>query len=366
MSVSGGGYQSGAIEPSCVRLADGRLWMLIRTQTGSLWESFSDDRGETWSPAKPSHLPSSNAPATLVRLTNGDVAVVWNDHVSWSHARQSLVVGLTRDAKTFKGVREIDHTDFSDNPNETPHHVTYAHLTESSNGDILAAYNKGMWARYNRATFVRIQPEWITQKSEVIDFQDGRYGWHTFNPGPTKKAAIERYVDLGGEKLWLRFDQNESYQGATGISRNIPLISNGEVRLVVRVEKREGYILFGNSLVDPSVPDEAAIRLRFSGAKILVGAGRQKVAKKDYGRTEYSYISYLVDKEKPYPATYKTNEDMHIVVRYQANSQKAIISINNGPKVEIKTEKIFGLTFVGLSVSDGGRMCVAAVTAIQN
>ena len=43
------GNNYGADEPCVLELKDGRLWMLMRTQTGFLYESFSSDHGRTWS-----------------------------------------------------------------------------------------------------------------------------------------------------------------------------------------------------------------------------------------------------------------------------------------------------------------------------
>ena len=45
-----------------IELRDGRLWMLMRTQTGFLYESFSRDQGENWSEAGPSRFISSSSP----------------------------------------------------------------------------------------------------------------------------------------------------------------------------------------------------------------------------------------------------------------------------------------------------------------
>src|SRR5262245_46817996 len=79
LEAGGGGFESGANEPTVVELADGRLWMLIRAQTGFQWESFSTDRGVSWSKAAPSAIPSSNAPATMLRLKTGEIAIAWNN-----------------------------------------------------------------------------------------------------------------------------------------------------------------------------------------------------------------------------------------------------------------------------------------------
>ena len=46
----------GAMEPSVAELSTGRLVMSLRTQLGSPFISYSDDRGESWSPAQTSGL----------------------------------------------------------------------------------------------------------------------------------------------------------------------------------------------------------------------------------------------------------------------------------------------------------------------
>ena len=61
------GSNYGACEPTILELADGRVWMLIRTQTGRLYESFSPD-GAEWSQPEPSRFCSSNSPGWLLRL----------------------------------------------------------------------------------------------------------------------------------------------------------------------------------------------------------------------------------------------------------------------------------------------------------
>lgn len=361
LTTSGGGYQSGALEPSVVQLADGRLWMLIRAQTGFLWESFSTDRGETWSEATETNFPSSNAPATQLRLKNGDIAVAWNNHVTWSHARQSMVIGLTRDGKTFKGIREVDYEDFSDNPAEIPHHVTYPHLTETNSGDILLTYNKGMWARFNRSTFVRIKPEWITQKESFTDFQDGRLSWHSVNPGPAAKAAVERYVNPSSKGLFLAISQNSKWKDTTGIVKNIPYIVDGKIELVVRAPKGNGHIILSDSLIDPTVADDAVVRIRINNGEVFLGAGEPKRVRKDYGQTEYTYVTHQVKKEIRYPKGYRANEIFNISIDFRGSQNQAKISVNNGEEVELKTEKVFGLTFIGFLVSDGGEVNIKSI-----
>ena len=69
----------GAMEPEVVELNDGRVLMIVRTQLGEIYASFSSDRGESWSPAAPWGVKSPESPATLRRIpATGDLLLVWN------------------------------------------------------------------------------------------------------------------------------------------------------------------------------------------------------------------------------------------------------------------------------------------------
>ena len=73
-----GAPQRGAMEPGLVELNDGRILQIIRTQVGKIYHSYSSDRGETWSPAEPWIIASPEAPATIVRLQDGRLALFHN------------------------------------------------------------------------------------------------------------------------------------------------------------------------------------------------------------------------------------------------------------------------------------------------
>jgi hypothetical protein len=358
--TGGGGFESGASEPTVGELQDGKLWMLIRAQTGFLWESFSTDRGKTWSPAVQSILPSSNSPATMLRLRNSDIAVAWNNQVDSNYARQSLVIGLTGDGKTFKGLREIDFTDFTDDPAASIPHVTYAYLTETKEGNLIVSYNKGNWSRHNRPTLARINKSWILAKEEIADLHDGRTGWHTIDPGPKISAAVERYV-MPDDKLWLEIEQNAQFKEPTGILRNIPIVTDGEVQLILQATKPDAYVLIGNSLLSPRNLNEACLRLRFTGDKIFLAAGNEERLQNNRRATEYTFLSHRIKDELQYPQTFKSGDVLNVSVRYQAATSKAQISINGGTPVELNTGKILGLTFIGLSVANGGQIRVQSI-----
>ena len=67
-------------EPGVVELADGRILMTIRNQSGRQLFSYSQDAGETWSIPTPSSLVSPLSPASIKRLPQSDLLVaVWNE-----------------------------------------------------------------------------------------------------------------------------------------------------------------------------------------------------------------------------------------------------------------------------------------------
>ncbi len=362
LTTGGGGFESGASEPTVVELSDGKLWMLIRAQTGHLWESFSTDNGKTWTRATETILPSSNAPATALRLRSGEIAVAWNDHVHSNYARQTLVVGLTNDGKSFGGLREIDFTDFPDDPAASIPHSTYAFLTETLEGDLAVSYNKGNWSRHNRPTVARVCKAWLKEKRVTADLKDGRTGWHTVDPGPNLDAAVERYI-LEDGLLWLEIEQNtRSKAAAAGIVKNVPLIADGEVELTVKVPRTEAYLLFNNSLLSPRDADEACLRVRFSSGKIFLGAGKAQVAENNRRTTQYQYPALKITDEVEYRGTYGPETELKVRVRFNAAQSKAMVTVGDAETIELGTDKIFGLTFVGLFVGKGGRLRFNSMT----
>lgn len=68
-------------EPGVIELLDGRLMMWARTDDGSQYLTWSNDRGETWSQPTASGIHSPQSPATIERVPGrSDLLMVWNDH----------------------------------------------------------------------------------------------------------------------------------------------------------------------------------------------------------------------------------------------------------------------------------------------
>jgi hypothetical protein len=79
-------------EPGIVELKDGRLMMWMRTAENMQYVCHSSDRGETWTKAVAWNLNSPNSPASVKRLSNGDLLAIWNDHGAHPQYKNPKVV----------------------------------------------------------------------------------------------------------------------------------------------------------------------------------------------------------------------------------------------------------------------------------
>ena len=78
LDIGGSGSHGGAMEATLAELANGRLYMLIRTVKGWFWEAFSDDGGLTWRDFTRSQLRSSTCCGQLARLADGRLILLSN------------------------------------------------------------------------------------------------------------------------------------------------------------------------------------------------------------------------------------------------------------------------------------------------
>ena len=101
-------------EPGVLELLDGRLWMWMRTDSGSQFEMFSTDGGVSWTEPKASVIASPRSPASIERVPwSNELLCVWNDHSGW-HAypkgkRTPLCIATSADeGKTWTKSRVIE------------------------------------------------------------------------------------------------------------------------------------------------------------------------------------------------------------------------------------------------------------------
>ena len=239
-TVDGGSrnIESGAIEPVCIELADGRVWMLIRTKTGYLFESFSSDAGDTWSKPVPSRFRSTNAPGAFLRLRDRRIVMVWNN-THYQLSREVLVAAISDDeGKTWSGYREIVRVN---NPKDkdASHYafgsVTYAYLTEAADEAVIVTYLPQ--ARAVPAV-VRVQPDWLTETSFRDDFSAGLDHWCTLDSEGVavvdhSKRATGIFVPNSPKVLALRKPVEDA---AAGASLNFPFGARGHLTTRIRLE----------------------------------------------------------------------------------------------------------------------------------
>jgi hypothetical protein len=190
---NGGNY--GAVEPTIVELDDGRLWMLIRTQTGKMYESFSKD-GAEWSAAVESQFYGSNSPAMLRRLDDGRLFVAWNnaqvapkfEGQGVYSGRDALHVAVSPDdGKTWRGFREVyrDPTRHGEGVElRNDRGTAYPDAVQTKEGAIVLVTGQGE----GRRAILRFDPAWITATHRDDDFSHGLDGWHAFQEyGPATR-----------------------------------------------------------------------------------------------------------------------------------------------------------------------------------
>ena len=81
----------GVIQPSLFYGQDNEIRMVMRSyQVGSICSASSQDKGRTWSDAKPTALPNPNAAIEALNLADGRILLVFNDSKTKRYLSQLL------------------------------------------------------------------------------------------------------------------------------------------------------------------------------------------------------------------------------------------------------------------------------------
>jgi len=260
------GSSEGACEPSVVQLKDGRVYMLMRTQTGFLYESWSDD-GVKWSDAKQSQFSSSTGPPYLIRLKDDRVALFWNDCEMPPRVEGAGVYG-GRDAlhaaiadpelKKWVGFREIylDPTRNTTPPKAGDRGTAYPDAVLTADGRIGVSSGQG-----GRRAVMIVDPAWLYETSRASAFADGLDSWCVYKGvGPAKgwwrdrtqgSQLIDHPDKPDAKSLHIRRPDDKDPDGATW---NFPLGRSGTLttRVKVNPNSRGGVIALADRFFDPS------------------------------------------------------------------------------------------------------------------
>ena len=262
------GNNYGACEPCITVLPDGKIWMLIRTQTGALYESFSEN-GISWTPAQASRFTTSNSPAAFVNPTDGRIVVLWNNHQLPPRVegqgvyggRDALHAAITDDGgETWHGFREVylDPTRNESPPRSGDRGTAYPNGEVTKDGYILLTTGQGERAR----TILRFHPDWLYERRRQHNFtDDGLETWSVYKSvGPAQRwwrdriqgARLSAHPDHSGKKvLHVRRADEHAPDGATW---NFPAGAKGTIALRLRLNAGFGgvQISLADRLFDPT------------------------------------------------------------------------------------------------------------------
>lgn len=157
------GKQVRAIQPTLLRLGGQKLSLLARDgkNQGSVWQSWSDDAGQTWSPLEASSLPNPNSGIDAVTLTDGRHLLVYNHTVRNGpspKAREHLGVALSSDGRQWQAALTLE---------QSRGEYSYPAVIQTTDGLVHIVYT---WNR-RRVRHVVLDPA----KLPVVPIVDGKW-----------------------------------------------------------------------------------------------------------------------------------------------------------------------------------------------
>ena len=143
---------NGLAEPSIVQLADGEIYMVLRSGSSRHYESRSRDGGVTWTPPGPSPFIGHNTPTALWRLDNSsDIVAVWNNSPI---NRFPLSVALSSDGgRTWTKPRIL--------ANSNGPQISYPGLTQAADGTIVAVWQAQREDGGRDIRYARFSRNWL-------------------------------------------------------------------------------------------------------------------------------------------------------------------------------------------------------------
>jgi predicted neuraminidase len=119
-----------ALENMLVVRRDGSLWMLIRTGSGVLWQSYSSDGGRTWAEGTPTGIINPGVRFFVGRIASGRLLLI---NTPDPKRRQRLCAYLSEmgDDGVFRGELELDARD----------RVSYPDAVQAPDGTIYAVHD---------------------------------------------------------------------------------------------------------------------------------------------------------------------------------------------------------------------------------
>ena len=134
------GKEFGAIQPSILTYADGRMQVMCRSQQRVVTQSESNDGGKTWSKMTASILPNPNAGTDALTLKDSRQLIVYNHTtrgLRFPSGRNMLNVAISNDGKKWKPLLTLERAkgEYSYpaviQSKDGKVHITYTYLRQS-------------------------------------------------------------------------------------------------------------------------------------------------------------------------------------------------------------------------------------------
>lgn len=259
----------GAVEPALTELKDGRVWMLIRTRLGHLYESYSPDGGASWQLPRRTDFISSDSPATTLRLSDGRIVIFfcsdqrWDDPRSYAMGgREVLHAAISADeGKTWKGFREVLVVSPWGSM-KGDRGTSYPSAAETLEGKIALIAGQGEAQR----AIVVLDPAWLEETTVADDFSDGLLQWTLF--GGDNLTSLKQFPDRKqGHALLVRKSPSRINHDTEAVW-NFPMSTHGELEMqIVKNPQSKGIHI---ALTDHFSISEDSAASQNSGVNFMV------------------------------------------------------------------------------------------------
>lgn len=258
-------WNHGAVEPTIVELNDGRLWMIMRTSQDRHYQSFSEDGGETWSPATPSPFYGTITMPTLYRLSDGRLLFFWCNTTPlpelptangvWDDVftnRDAAHVAISEDdGRTWIGMRELllngerNSPRFGDTRTGEDKSVHQVQAVEVAPGKVLVSIGQHRLCR----KMLLFDVDWLYEPRRSCDFSDSLTQWSAFRyyKGIVGHCCYNRQAmpllaphpdSPGANALHLGYTPNDSLvQDNDGAVWNFPAAADGSVNIRLKLPR---------------------------------------------------------------------------------------------------------------------------------
>ena len=150
------GITINAIQPAILIHKDGKLQILARSENRAIVESWSSDKGKTWSPLMKTTLPNNNSGIDAVTLKDGMHLLVYNHILGEGNKaggpRTPLNVSYSKDGKTWFAAVVLENSPIGE--------YSYPSIIQSADGMVHIVYT---WRR-QKVKYVKIDPSKLEGK----------------------------------------------------------------------------------------------------------------------------------------------------------------------------------------------------------